>query len=706
VQVRCIPNGNRTLTITIADTFDLMFDFSQAYRDRYDTRKWFRTPSPSDAEPTTDEVAEDRLKETLLAEDILVADIEAKIARWTDGKDNADGVFDPGRHLPPRLPYDVFAIAAHLVEQSGIYHHIQPTKKAVAGSCGVSNSDSSRHLEIDDADREQITVAAQAWRSLPRRDPKANLEDFAKSVLASPHWTALEPLFESWWIVFARHADSDVRERPEDGNRKVQPDWWRHAWRLLAIADEAAAGTGFVFDVDEVQAYLDGADSEIVWFEADVILEHVVRSSGALEITSGDKQEFADVSSLSVARRSMLNVLPKVRTPSVGCTLRSISHHLALLPPDGIVKGHWTPNYRRRPTREAENFPDRRMNLLLVPLPYSVGPRCFRPSQIEDCGGAPKIGYFDVDQDWLAADGRDCPLEIFLDDLIMAAKSHASEIHGVVLPELALDYERFVKIKNLLRDRCEGIELIVSGTSTNREGDVGNFVAASTFKDTSAGLEGGRETVREKHHRWKLDAQQIRDYGLQGRLSPDLAWWENIPLQSRQVDFTVMRRDSVFAAMICEDLARVDPCQQIIRAVGPNLVIALLMDAPQIEARWPARYATVLAEDPGCAVLTLTSRGLMTLQDRIGTHRSNGSDRVIALWRDDSSARPTTLECPYDAQGVLLTIVEGGSNDVSLDGRCDGHAKAWRHAGHLPVRIEGARSRHAAILGPENLASL
>jgi hypothetical protein len=46
-------------------------------------------------------------------------------------------------------------------------------------------------------------------------------------------------------------------------------------------------------------------------------------------------------------------------------------------------------------------------------------------------------------------------------------------------------------------------------------------------------------------------------------------------------------------------------------AIGPNLVIALLMDGPQLENRWPARYATVLAEDPGSAVLTVTSLGMV-----------------------------------------------------------------------------------------------
>jgi hypothetical protein len=48
------------------------------------------------------------------------------------------------------------------------------------------------------------------------------------------------------------------------------------------------------------------------------------------------------------------------------------------------------------------------------------------------------------------------------------------------------------------------------------------------------------------------------------------------------------------------------PGADVMNAIGPNLVIALLMDGPQREHRWPGRYATVLADDPGSAVLTVT----------------------------------------------------------------------------------------------------
>jgi len=53
----------------------------------------------------------------------------------------------------------------------------------------------------------------------------------------------------------------------------------------------------------------------------------------------------------------------------------------------------------------------------------------------------------------------------------------------------------------------------------------------------------------------------------------------------------------VLTVLICEDLARLDPVNDLVRAVGPNLVMSLLMDGPQLTTRWPARYATVLADD-------------------------------------------------------------------------------------------------------------
>jgi hypothetical protein len=78
----------------------------------------------------------------------------------------------------------------------------------------------------------------------------------------------------------------------------------------------------------------------------------------------------------------------------------------------------------------------------------------------------------------------------------------------------------------------------------------------------------------------------------------------------------------VLTALVCEDLAHNDEIAQLIRSVGPTAVINLLLDGPQLTSRWTARYASVLADDPGSAVLTLTSCGMWA-----GTRRTRSTGR-------------------------------------------------------------------------------
>jgi hypothetical protein len=94
----------------------------------------------------------------------------------------------------------------------------------------------------------------------------------------------------------------------------------------------------------------------------------------------------------------------------------------------------------------------------------------------------------------------------------------------------------------------------------------------------------------------------------------------------------------------------------------------------------------------------------MTRQHRLGTFRSNGDDRIVAMWRDDGNSSPQRLRCPYDAQGVLLTIAERPVSDVALDGRIDSRAKAWKYVGDVPLRVPDARKKHAEVLGDDDLA--
>jgi hypothetical protein len=117
--------------------------------------------------------------------------------------------------------------------------------------------------------------------------------------------------------------------------------------------------------------------------------------------------------------------------------------------------------------------------------------------------------------------------------------------------------------------------------------------------------------------------------------------------------------------LICEDLARPDPAGDLIRAIGPNLVIALLMDGPQLANRWPNRHATILADDPGSSVLTLTSLGMAQLsRPAAGPSRC----RVIALWKEEGAAS-VEIELPPEHHAAVLSISIKSSVDWSADGR-------------------------------------
>lgn len=125
---------------------------------------------------------------------------------------------------------------------------------------------------------------------------------------------------------------------------------------------------------------------------------------------------------------------------------------------------------------------------------------------------------------------------------------------------------------------------------------------------------------------------------------------------------------------------------ELVRSVGPNLVVALLMDAPQIGVRWPARYATVLADDPGSSVLTLTSAGMVGLSR---TPRSATPSRSIGLWKDVRADR-VELELPQGADGLLLNLCTESVEEWTADGRSDGGVTGHPRLGGVhPLRAGG-----------------
>jgi hypothetical protein len=105
--------------------------------------------------------------------------------------------------------------------------------------------------------------------------------------------------------------------------------------------------------------------------------------------------------------------------------------------------------------------------------------------------------------------------------------------------------------------------------------------------------------------------------------------------------------------------------------------VALLMDGPQLGSRWPGRYASVLADEPGCSVLSLTCAATVDLSNayHVATaHPATLPERVIARWTQAGATKDIVL--PDAANGVLLTLQSNPRHQTTLDNRSDqSHAR-------------------------------
>ena len=352
---------------------------------------------------------------------------------------------------------------------------------------------------------------------------------------------------------------------------------------------------------------------------------------------------------------SKARVLPKMHTPQSGLTFRSFSLHLAL-----YMSNEMRPQW----ATVASNPEKHKLTLLLIPWPYKIDARQFRRVKGE-IQMPPGFGFFE----YSPSDGSEIALRTAA--ILDRARKRVGRIDGVVFPELALSQIQYQQVKRIVLSNSV---FLVAGVASamSHAGVKANRVHVDLPLPFNPPIPHEYHHVplrQAKHHRWRLDAEQVSRYGLEERLRSAKFLWEHIEIEDRCLYFVTLRPWLTISVLICEDLARPDPVGDLVRAVGPNLVISLLLDGPQLSFRWPARYAAALADDPGCSVLALTSVGMADLSCPRG--KKDRGSRLVAFWRDGGSSEGEAIRLPKKNEAIILNVNVEERTEYTADGRND-----------------------------------
>ncbi|MEL7060226.1 MAG: hypothetical protein AAGN46_09410 [Acidobacteriota bacterium] len=434
---------------------------------------------------------------------------------------------------------------------------------------------------------------------------------------------------------------------------------------LLAIADEACRGLGVTTSPKQSQRR---------WYN--FVSNFLLNSKG----------------SLSRLPTYLGVVLPKMRTPQLGLTIRSLSHHLTFHRAEVDISWRAVPWL---------NVDENSLNILVIPWPLKIEARWFKkvdhPRIGEHLGPSRYFTYAPPED----PERTNQLVEHVARMMHDAQEQYAERIHCLVFPEASLSRSELRAIQKMLVNlRSSGghVPFIVAGihqdpltnprSSKTREPQQEScrepVTEPGAFRENKVAicfLYAGKwyEVLQDKHHRWKLDRSQVQQYKLGGVLAGDNSWWEAINLPKRQLTLISPNGWLTLATLVCEDLARLEPVSDIIRGVGPTILFALLMDGPQIRERWSARYANVLADDPGTSVLSVTSLG-MSRRTRLPA--ADDRSDVVILWRDQISG---WKEIAFGENGgaAVLSVSAQWHEEYSADIRTDNkNAAVFVLSGH------------------------
>ena len=501
-----------------------------------------------------------------------------------------------------------------------------------------------------------------AWDELVRWPPDvfalANLvldqTQAYRFVVAPPHGRAWPPLPE--WSEQVADAARSWRSSVDE-----PPPLVRRLWSVV------------MRHRDEPLAKLRSGEA---WEPTSALLTlHAIGDEACAEVASSGRQTASSAfehrawtllqeqGSLSRLAPTRVRIVPKAQFSGRGITIRSLSRYLALS--YEAVEVRWR-SVEPGPGAEVGEY-----NLVLAPWPLSIRGSDFRvapPALIENMDSE-LFGFFEFAPE-AALDDE------LLDSVLAAASERCGRVDAVMFPEAALSTAALPAVERAL-DR-HGATFLVTGVHERPAGATfGRNYLHFGIRDAS----GWRRYEQDKHHRWCLDEPQLRQYHLTRSLDPKKLWWEAIEIRERSLHVVDLGGGVTTAPLVCEDLARLDEVADVVRRIGPCLVVAALLDGPQLSARWSCRYASVLADDPGAAVLTLTAFGMAARSTPPGRRAS----RVVAHWnsRDDGLHE---LELGRGAAAVLVSTAVEGSTLWTADGRRHERVPRLRLAGVHQLR--------------------
>lgn len=521
----------------------------------------------------------------------------------------------------PMWPADAFAIGAALLRRTG-------------GYLDLVNGDDLRN-SVPVLAHSVVRDAGERWR-------RALDDKFGALTRATPKRKTLREIcpdeIRTAWTTLRRTASiqlADVRASRELTAAAIT---------LCTVSDAACEGLGIGLEPSSERVTPATASPFLAYADSNAADKNGLRSY-CLHIPA-----------------SKLAVLGKRHTPQRGCSIRSLTHHLALYTPTEIQAIWHAPIQKTQ--QDLDVF-----NVLVLPWPTEVADTSFRTLRGVFAGQR----YFDYSPGALNNPGALVRVKRAMSE----AARYVDRVHAVVLPELALDESEFAAIEKYLAVQKA---IIVSGVRQAACEETCQMPAntcviqpygLSVQSDAHpaprpSDLQAHRRT-QSKHHRWCLDRRQILQYKLGGRLPASRDCWEYTYLGQREIHFVTLTSWLTIATLICEDLARQEPVTEVVRAVGPNLIFALLMDGPQLKSRWSSRYASVLAEDPGCSVLSVTSLGMSRRSTPSDTKPDDDKSSVIALWRDAVYGEQE-LRLDKDHDACVLSLVCKTKDESTIEG--------------------------------------